>query len=110
VQLKTGHAPDPRVPNPRPEYADGLAGSAESQEFYLMSWCAGLLLGSGEDARGLLELVGQDEYPGLYADAIAQCIFEAAILPSCHPRHDWEGLWPNLKHLTESFIVALELK
>lgn len=107
--LRRGHGPDPRVPNPLPEYAGGLPGAVvESQEFYLLCWCAGLLLGSGRDARGLLHLVGDDEYPGLYADAIAQCIFDSATLPSCHPPHDWEELWPDLKDLTEAFLVALE--
>ena len=107
--LKRGHAPDPRVANPRPEYAGGLAGSVvESQEFYLLCWCAGLLLGSGRDARCLLRAVGDDTWPGLYPDAIAQCIFDSATLPSCHPRHDWERLWPELKDLTLSFLTALE--
>ncbi|HEY1754595.1 MAG TPA: glycosyltransferase [Bryobacteraceae bacterium] len=107
--LKRGHLPDPRVPNPRPEYVNGLPGSTvESQEFYLLCWSAGLLLGTGRDARHLLQAVGDDSYPGLYANAIAQCIFEAATLPLCQPRHAWEELWPKIKDLAEEFLVALE--
>jgi hypothetical protein len=107
--LKRGHGPDARVPDPIPEYASGLPGSTvESQEFYLLSWSAGLLLGSGRDARPLLELVGDGAYPGLYANAVAQCIFEAATLPSCRPWQAWEFLWPRVKELAETFLVALE--
>ncbi len=50
--LRRGHGPDPRVRNPLPQYANGLTGSTvESQQYYLLSWCAGLLLGAGKDAR-----------------------------------------------------------
>jgi Glycosyl transferase family 2/Carbohydrate binding domain/Leucine-rich repeats of kinetochore protein Cenp-F/LEK1 len=107
--LKRGHLSDPRVSNPRPEYVNGLSGSTvQSQEFYLLSWSAGLLLGTGRDARHLLQAVGDDSYPALYANAIAQCLFEAATLPLCRSREAWEELWPQVKDLAEEFLVALE--
>jgi hypothetical protein len=107
--LKRGHKADPRVPNPRPEYANGLPGSTvESQEFYLLSWNAGLLIGSGMDARRLIPLVGDDSYPRLYADGIAQSVFEAGTLPCCKARDGWEELWPRVHGLAESFLLALE--
>jgi hypothetical protein len=107
--LKQGHAPDPRVPNPRPDYADGMpVGQVQSQEFYLLCWCAGLLLGCGKDARHLFEAVKDDRCAELYPDAIAQCIFEAAPLPRCQPRQAWETLWPEINHLAENFLIALE--
>jgi Glycosyl transferase family 2/Carbohydrate binding domain len=107
--LKRGHTWDPRVPNPSPEYANGWTGSTvESQEYYLLCWTAGLLIGSGLDARHLLEMVAADRYTGLYANAIAQCIFEAAILPGCQTPRAWEQLWTQVKDLVPPFLTELE--
>jgi glycosyltransferase involved in cell wall biosynthesis len=107
--LRQGHSPDPRVPNPHPEHGEGMPPEqVQSQEFYLLCWCAGLLLGRSKDARPLLDAVGDDHYAELYPDAIAQCIFEAAPLPRCQPLHSWEMLWPEINHLAEDFLVALE--
>lgn len=107
--LRRGHSPDPRVPKPHSDYAFGLPRHAvESQEFYLLCWSAGLLLGAGRDARPLLRTLNCDHYTDLYPDAIAKCIFEAAILPSCHAAQFWENLWPELHQLTEQFLNALE--
>jgi hypothetical protein len=108
--LRRGHGPDPRVRNPLPQYANGLTGSTvESQQYYLLSWCAGVLLGTGEDARRLLQLVGAGQYTGLYPNAIAQCVFDAAPLPSCHARQDWEDLWLRISGPATDFLKALEL-
>jgi glycosyltransferase involved in cell wall biosynthesis len=107
--LCQGHAPDPRVKNPHADHANGRPREEiQSQEFYLLSWCAGLLLGSGADARPLLELVKDDRYSELYADAVAQSIFEAAPLPTCQPPHAWEQLWPKIQQRVNAFLVALE--
>jgi glycosyltransferase involved in cell wall biosynthesis len=107
--LRRGHAPDPRVPNPLPEYANGLAGDAvESQAFYLLCWGAGLLLGSGKDARILLEQVRDLHYTELYPHAVAQCILEAGTLPSSQPREVWEQLFPPAERNVEEFLTALE--
>jgi glycosyltransferase involved in cell wall biosynthesis len=107
--LKQGHAPDPRVPKPHPDYASGLQQEkVESQEFYLLCWCAGLLLGRGRDARHLFDAVRDDHFAELYPYAIAQCIIEAAPLPACQPRQAWESLWPKIQDLVEAFLVALE--
>ncbi|HET9529032.1 MAG TPA: glycosyltransferase [Blastocatellia bacterium] len=107
--LRQGHAPDPRVPNPHPDYAGGWKqDKVESQQFYLLCWCAGLMLGYGKDARSLFEAVKDDHYDGLYPNAIAQCIFEAATLPSGQPPRAWERLWPKIEHLVKSFLAALE--
>jgi glycosyltransferase involved in cell wall biosynthesis len=107
--LKRGHSPDPRVKNPHPDHANGLPQEQiRNQEFYLLSWCAGLLLGSGKDVCPLLEIVKEDNYPELYPDAVAQCVFEAATLPICRPPHAWEDLWPSIRQHIENFFVALE--
>jgi glycosyltransferase involved in cell wall biosynthesis len=107
--LKQGHSPDPRVKNPHPDHANGLENEQiQAQEFYLLSWCAGLLLGRGDDARPLLEMVKGDNNPELYPDTVAQCIFESAILPKCQPPQAWEELLQGIQQHLDEFLVALE--
>jgi hypothetical protein len=107
--LQRGHAPDQRVPHPLPEYANGLSGdTVESQVFYLLCWGAGLMLGSGQDARELLDHVRDFHYPALYPDAVAQCILEAGTLPASEPREAWERLFPASCRNVERFLEALE--
>lgn len=107
--LRQGHAPDARVRNPKPEHENGAPPEqVQTQEFYLLAWCGGLLLGARQDARPLLEMVGEDHFPELYPEAIAQCIFEAATLPSCQPPQFWEKLWPEIQQNIEDFLDALE--
>ena len=109
IILRRGHAPDARVRSPSPRYANGMpAEQIVTQEFYLLSWCAGLLLGAGRDARPLLEMVKGDRYPELWPPSVAHCILEAAPLPACKAPHEWQNLVPVLmKHLDE-FLSALE--
>ena len=107
--LRRGHAPDPRVRHPHPDHAAGAPPDAvRTQEFYLLAWCAGLQLGSGQDARPLLALLEGEQFPELYPPAIAQTLFEAATLPGCSPPAAWEHLWPELRGRIDEFLVALE--
>ena len=107
--LRRGHSIDPRVSNPHPEHVKGLPQcQIQNQEFYLLCWCAGLLLGCGKDARRLLTLVGNDQFEQLYPPAVAQCIFEAATLPTCRSPKAWEKLWYLIQPQVEEFLLALE--
>jgi GT2 family glycosyltransferase len=107
--LKRGHAPDARVRNPSPIHAQGMPpDKIVTQEFYLLAWCAGLLLGSGEDARPLLEMVKGDRYPELWPPSVAQCIVEASPLPTCRALHQWDQLVPVLMEHLDDFLSALE--
>ena|GEM_PF-6084741 len=107
--LRQGHAPDPRVKNPHANHAKGQPPEQiRTQEFYLLSWCAGLLLGCGKAAQSLLEQIEDDNYPELYADAVAQCIFEAGVLPTGRALHEWEELWPHVEPHLDKFLAALE--
>jgi len=107
--LKRGHSTDPRVKNPHPDYAAGWRGNTvESQEFYLLAWCAGLMMGRGRDAKRLLKAVKNDRYAELYPPAVALSIFEAATLPACETPSAWETIWPDIHGLAEKFLVALE--
>ena len=107
--LQRGHAADPRVPAPHPLHARGLTPEGiHTQQYYLLCWCAGLELGSGGDARPLLDAVKQPVRVDLYPDAIAQCIFESAPLSSCQPPSAWESSWPALEERIGEFLSALE--
>ena len=107
--LKQGHSEDKRVRNAKAEHANGSPpDEIQTQKFYLLSWCAGLLLGAGKDALPLLEMVRDVHYPDLFPDAVAQCIFESAVLPNCQPPRGWERLWLDIHRNVESFLVALE--
>jgi glycosyltransferase involved in cell wall biosynthesis len=107
--LKQGHAPDLRVPKPHPKHIKGLPRKdVRTQEFYLLSWCAGLLIGSGRDAKHLFKAVGNVHYPELHPDFVAQCLFESAPLPSCKPPQAWDGIWAGIQENLQNFLAALE--
>ena len=107
--LQRGHAADPRVPNPHPAHANGSPPEkAASQQFYLLCWCAGLLIGQGRDATSLLAIVPDAESRDLYPNAIAQCLFEAAPLPTCRTPAAWEAMWRDAHDHVDAFLRALE--
>jgi hypothetical protein len=106
--LKQGHAPDPRVKKPHPNHVNGMpTENLSSEQFYFLSWCAGLVLGNGEDARPLLQFV-DDSTPELWPDAIAQCIFESAPLSQSLPPQVWESFAYRILKNTDDFLQALE--
>src|SRR5262245_45593272 len=79
--LKQGRLPDPRVPNPKPAYANGLStDELASRQFYLACWAAGLELGSGADARPLLDILKEDHCPELHPHGVAETLFKAIIV------------------------------
>jgi glycosyltransferase involved in cell wall biosynthesis len=107
--LRQGHAPDPRVPHPHPDHANGEpADGVRSQQFYLLCWCAGLMIGAGKDPGTLLDQVAGDRYEELYPEAVAQCLFEAAPLPGSRSPDAWPELWPRLRERIDAFLHALE--
>jgi glycosyltransferase involved in cell wall biosynthesis len=107
--LRQGHAPDPRVANPHPAHANGEPiDGVRSQEFYLLCWCAGLMIGAGKDPRTLLDFVAGDRYEELYPEAVAQCLFEAAPLPGTRSPGAWPELWRGLEERINEFLHVLE--
>jgi glycosyltransferase involved in cell wall biosynthesis len=109
--LRQGGLPDPRVPRPHPDHALGLAGeNAKTQQFYLLSWCAGLLIGSGRDAISLLGLLGEDRFAEIWPPAVAQCLFESIPLPRRLPPARWDQLWPTVQQPVASFLEALQIQ
>jgi hypothetical protein len=97
------------VKRPHPEHASGLPPEQiPSQLFYLLCWCAGLILGRGEDASPLLQHVRDETYSQLDPAAVAQCLYDAAPLPTCQPPSGWDALWPAIHRPVDEFLRALE--
>jgi hypothetical protein len=106
--LRQGHAPDHRVSNPHERHAGGAPpDGVRAQQYYLIAWCAGLMIGRGADARPLLGLV-RDQYPGLSAERVADALFDAGPLATGQSPAGWEALWPRAQGVARDFLRALE--
>jgi peptidoglycan/xylan/chitin deacetylase (PgdA/CDA1 family)/GT2 family glycosyltransferase/2-polyprenyl-3-methyl-5-hydroxy-6-metoxy-1,4-benzoquinol methylase len=107
--ITRGYSPDPRVQHPLPAYANGLsAAELASARLYFACWTAGIVLGCGDDAKPLLNLLADDHAPGLDPVRVAESIFESALLPTCCTPTAWVELWPRLQQRIHKFLLALE--
>jgi peptidoglycan/xylan/chitin deacetylase (PgdA/CDA1 family)/SAM-dependent methyltransferase len=71
-------------------------------------WCAGLMLGQGQDAGSLLELIKDEREPALEPELVAQGLFETVPLATSRPLSAWLELWPALEEPLHRFLAALE--
>jgi peptidoglycan/xylan/chitin deacetylase (PgdA/CDA1 family)/SAM-dependent methyltransferase len=109
--ISQGFSSDARVPQPKPEYANGLSADDLAGTMTLFAcWCAGLALGCGEQALPLLDVLKDDYWPRLDPSDIADSIFTAAVLPRCRPLTAWEQLWSGIKPHLDEFLQALETR
>jgi glycosyltransferase involved in cell wall biosynthesis len=108
--LRRGHAPDARVSRPHPDHANGAPpDQVRTQAWYLLSWCAGLMIARDQDARPLIELCDVEPFPELHPPAVAQAIWNAAPLPLCEPPRIWTELWLRVHERVDDFLGALEV-
>jgi peptidoglycan/xylan/chitin deacetylase (PgdA/CDA1 family) len=107
--ITQGHSADIRVRNSVSAYARGLTSTQLSDaRLNFASWPAGLVLGSGDDARPLLAMLSNDHDPGLDPFRVAESLFEAMLLPTCRTPAAWRELWPHLQPRVDDFLLALE--
>lgn len=107
--MARGHAADPRVPNPAPQYRNGLpADHLPAAQFYLLAWCAGLAIGSGRDARPFLELLPAKPLQGLDPVGIAEGMFDAGLMTMRQGPPSWLTRWPGMAARIGAFADALE--
>jgi peptidoglycan/xylan/chitin deacetylase (PgdA/CDA1 family)/glycosyltransferase involved in cell wall biosynthesis/SAM-dependent methyltransferase len=107
--LQRARRADPRVVDAAPARARGWQRDdlAETR-LYHACWTAGLVLGSGGDARELLEPLRGDRAPGLGPEGVAHSLFVSGLLPRCLTPTDWPSLWPELEERTTAFLAELE--
>lgn len=107
--VRLGHSPDPRVPNPKPEYANGLPAEGLTRaRLTVIAWSAALLIGDGQDGRQALKAVAGERDPGLDPGKIAWSLYEGVILPHCRTTDAWIELLPVHSRQINDFLEALE--
>jgi glycosyltransferase involved in cell wall biosynthesis len=107
--LNQGYEPDPRVPQPYNNYPNCLPREQlVKNKFDLLSACAGYMIGSGNDARPLLEELRGEKCSTLNPYEVANCIFRHAMVSASKPRTDWYKLWISLEGGVKDFLMALE--
>ena len=107
--IRQGHAPDARVAHPHRAHARGSSpDQMAGPQFYLIAWCAGLMIGAGQSAIPLLLLIHDVHCRRLHPKGIAQCLFGAAIHATCRTAGAWDALWPAAEPLVDEFLPALE--
>ncbi len=108
--IEQGHSPDPRLRHPASEYSPGVRRELLARAHYHFScWAAGLMIGRGQDAAGLLDAFVQQE-SDLDPQQIAWSLFESVLLPACRLPADWCQIWPVHEPLIERFLQALETR
>lgn len=106
--LSQGQSADARVRRPRREHAQGGPDAVHTQQFYLLTWCAGLLLGQERDPYELFAHATAGPFPALYPPAIAHILFDAVPLPHCQPPRAWGTLWTPYEAAIKIFLADLE--
>ncbi|TBR56728.1 hypothetical protein B4U84_28310 [Westiellopsis prolifica IICB1] len=107
--ITQGHGPDPRVQNPHPDYVNGQPiDRLSSAKLNWLCYCAGLALGSGEDARPLLDWIQDIRNPELLSVGNVRSILYALPLPTCPPLSEYHKFWQNLEAPINDFLTALE--
>ncbi|HWP93191.1 MAG TPA: trifunctional glycosyltransferase/class I SAM-dependent methyltransferase/polysaccharide deacetylase [Thermodesulfobacteriota bacterium] len=107
--LNQGHAPDPRLAQLHIPYPEGLPKEQLiKNKFDLLSACAGYAIGSGYDARPLLEELKGEKCLTLNPNEAANCIFRHAMVSASRPRSEWYKLWTGFEDKVKDFLDALE--
>ncbi len=108
--LDQGHAPDPRVLKPHPRHVNGYRPKQlPRRKFELACACAGYLMGGGQNAVPLLDLLRAESCPTLDAYSVANCVFRHALVSSCRPFSEWSKVWHNVAKPVDDFLIALEM-
>jgi peptidoglycan/xylan/chitin deacetylase (PgdA/CDA1 family) len=103
------HASDPRVEHPDPRYASGRDTSLlVPTRMACACFAAGLALGAGGDARGLLAELGDDRLRDLDPVTVAWCVYAAAPLAAARSPREWAEIWAQLEPGLGPFLAELE--
>ena len=109
--LDRGHSPDQRVAVAHPVFPEGLPRSElPTHRYGLLCACAGYVLGSGGDARPLLERLADGQQTNMNAHEVAQTIFIHTIVAAGQPMNQWQQLWTTVEPRLWMFLQSLETK
>ncbi|MBV6519765.1 MAG: hypothetical protein DCC43_07815 [Candidatus Brocadia sp.] len=109
--IERGHAPDARVPNPRPEHANGQpVAEVPAAILEQLCWCAGIFLGVGKDARPLLGAVRNIRDALVYGNArnIADYILISLSIHGGQPLAACYKIWHGIEQRVDEFLLAIE--
>jgi peptidoglycan/xylan/chitin deacetylase (PgdA/CDA1 family) len=107
--INRGHGPDPRVPHPAPEYADGAPPEgAPRARILAVSWSAAILIGHGRDAGPAVDSIRGDRDPRIDPDAIASNLFWGVLLPTARSTDAWIELLREHEERIDAYLRELE--
>lgn len=107
--IRRGHAGDARVKEPAPAHAAGEAPEKLPGALYhMMGWCAGLTIGSGDDAAPLLDMLTGLPPVELGNAYVADCVLPSILLPDCRKPSAWPLVWPEIEARLVRFLAAVE--
>ncbi len=109
IVIERGHTPDPRVPHSDRRYVlGGNPRDINDKVLESSAWAAGLILGSGGDARVLLDLMSAIRSPNISPLLTAETIFESALLPRALKPTDGQKLLEEMGENLTLYLDALE--
>ena len=107
--VRRAHGPDARLQPPTSYWRNGEhPEKLPAALFHMLAWCAGLVIGSGEDAVPLLDLVAGVQHGELEPSLIPECILPPILLPECRKPDAWPSLWPEVAPNLQAYLEALE--
>lgn len=107
--ISNAYIPDPRVPYPRQEYANGLkADILTERKYYFVTWSAGLLIGSSKPASHLLKHLKGIEAKNLDPEVVAETLLDSVIIPAEKERPGWIEHWNRVEKNLQFFLKDLE--
>ncbi len=111
VVIERGYSCDQRIPDPIPDYCNGLppVDLYEVKLGYIAS-VAALLVGVNQDACRILAAIESQTLPSLDPHAIAYAFFESTPLPTCQSTKQLYSLWTSRQSLINRFLEALAAK
>ena len=107
--ITQGHARDYRVENPHPDHLNGHPIEyLPSAKLGWVCYCAGLALGSGEDARPLLTLIQDIRDPKILSVSMISSLLYTLPLRTCPPLSEYHNFWESLEVPINDFLTALQ--
>lgn len=106
--IARGHAEDPRLTDVNPLHRHGAADSARPlTEAYFICYAAGLVMAQGDDARWMLDALGDARPSGIDAGGVAETLFLAVPNGRATNAEEWPEFPPAVLERCREFIDAL---